>query len=132
MTTLRGEQPFIITTNTENDMALFMLMGKYSPESLKAIMDGGQDREAAARKAIEAAGGKLLGFYGMFGQDYNVAVIVEAAGNAEYIGGIAPAITSGTFTAFKSIPLYTAAEVVKGSKIAKKVAGAYSPPAKSK
>jgi uncharacterized protein with GYD domain len=113
-------------------MALFMLMGKYSPESLKAIMDGGQDREAAARKVIEAAGGKLIGFYGMFGQDYNVAVIVEAPGNAEYIGGIAPAITSGTFTAFKSIPLYTAADVVKGSKIFKKTAGAYSAPVKSK
>src|SRR5436190_7506347 len=113
-------------------MALFMLMGKYSPEAMKSIMETGSDREAAARKVIEAAGGKLLGFYGMFGQEYNVAVIVEAAGNAEYIGGIAPAITSGTFTAFKSIPLYTAAEVVKGSKIAKKVAPSYSPPVKSK
>ena len=113
-------------------MALFMLMGKYSPESLKAILDGGQDREAAARKVIEAAGGKLLGFYGMFGQDYNVAVIVEAAGNAEYMGAIAPAITSGTFTAFKSIPLFTAADVVKASKIAKKVTASYIPPVKSK
>src|SRR5438045_2335586 len=102
-------------------MALFMLMGKYSPEALKAILETGSDREAAARKVIEAAGGKLLGFYGMFGQDYNVALIVETAGNAEYIGAIGPAIMSGTFAAFKSIPLYTASDVVKASKIAKKV-----------
>ena len=110
-------------------MALFMLMGKYSPDALKAIMQTGSDREAAAKKAIEAAGGKLLGFYGMFGQDYNIALIVEAPGNAEYIGAIAPAIMSGTFAAFKSIPLYTAGDVVKASKIAKKVGAKYRPPA---
>jgi uncharacterized protein with GYD domain len=113
-------------------MALFMLMGKYSPEAMKAILDTGSDREAAARKALEAAGGKLLGFYGMFGQEYNVAIIADVPGNAEYIGAIAPALMSGTFAAFKSIPLYTAGDVVKASKIARKVAAAYSPPAKSK
>lgn len=113
-------------------MALFMLMGKYSPEALKAIMQSGSDREAAAKAALEAAGGKLLGFYGMFGQDYNVAIIAEVPGNAEYIGAIAPALMSGTFAAFKSIPLYTAGDVVKASKIAKKVGAAYSPPAKLK
>ena len=109
-------------------MALFMLMGKYSPEAMKAILEKGSDREAAAKTAIEAAGGKLLGFYGMFGQDYNVAIIVEVAGNAEYIGAIAPALMSGTFSAFKSIPLFTSAEVTKASQIAKKVAKSYKPP----
>lgn len=109
-------------------MALFMLMGKYSPEAMKAILETGSDREAAAKKAVEAAGGKLLGFYGMFGQDYNVAIIAETPGNAEYIGAIAPALMSGTFAAFKTIPLYRASEVVKASKIAKKVAASYKPP----
>ena len=111
-------------------MALFMLMGKYSPESLKAILETGSNREEAAKTAIEAAGGKLLGFYGMFGQDYNVVIIAEVAGNAEYIGAIAPALMAGTFSAFKSIPLYTAGEVVKASKIAKKVGTSYRPPAR--
>ena len=110
-------------------MALFMLMGKYSPEAMKAILETGSDREAAAKTALEAAGGKLLGFYGMFGQDYNVAIIAEVPGNAEYIGAIAPALMSGTFSAFKSIPLFTSAEVQKASKIAKKVAAKYRPPA---
>ena len=109
-------------------MALFMLMGKYSPEAMKAIMASGSDREAAAKTALEAAGGKLLGFYGMFGQDYNVAIIAEMPGNAEYIGAIAPVISSGTFSAFKTIPLFTAGDVMKGSKIAKKVGAAYKPP----
>ena len=55
-------------------MALFMLMGKYSPDALKAILE------------------------------------------------------TGTFSAFKSVPLFTAADVQKASKIAKKVATAYKPP----
>ena len=109
-------------------MALFMLMGKYSPEAMKAIMASGSDREAAAKTALEAAGGKLLGFYGMFGQDYNVAIIADMPGNAEYIGAIAPVISSGTFSAWKTIPLFTADDVVKAAKIAKKVGAAYKPP----
>lgn len=113
-------------------MALFMLMGNYSPEALKSILESGSDREEATRKAIEAAGGKLLGFYGMFGQEYGIAIIVDVPGNAEYIGGIAPAIMSGTLAAWKSIPLFTAGDVVKGSKIAKKVAASYKPPGKSR
>ncbi len=111
-------------------MALYMLMGKYSPQAMTAILETGSNREAAARQAVEAAGGKLLGFYGMYGQDYNVAIISELPGNAEYMGAIAPALMSGTFSAFKTIPLYTAAEVTKASKIARKVAKKYRPPSK--
>jgi uncharacterized protein with GYD domain len=114
------------------NMALFMLMGKYSPEAMKAILETGSDREAAAKTAVEAAGGKLLGFYGMFGQDYNVAIIAETPGNAEYMGAIAPALMAGTFTAFRSIPLYKASDVVKASEIAKKVSAAYTPPTRAK
>ena len=88
-------------------MTMYMLMAKYSATALKAIIETGSDREAAAREAIEAAGGKLHGFYGMFGQEYGLAMIVEAPGHAEYIGGISPAISSGVFESlrlFRSIP----------------------------
>lgn len=109
-------------------MAMYMLMAKYSAAALKAIMETGSDREAAARQAVEAAGGKLHGFYGMFGQDYGLALIIEAPGHAEYIGGIAPAVASGTFDSFKTIPLYTSADVAKALPIAKKVRAVYKPP----
>jgi uncharacterized protein with GYD domain len=109
-------------------MAMYMLMARYSPAALKAVMETGSDREAAARQAVEAAGGKLHGFYGMFGQEYGMVLIVEAAGHAEYIGGIMPAILSGTFESYKTIPLYTWEDVKKALPIAKKVRGAYKPP----
>jgi uncharacterized protein with GYD domain len=110
-------------------MAMYMLMAKYSPAALKAIMESGSDREAAARQAIEAAGGKLHGFYGMFGQEYGLAMIVEAPGHAEYIGAVAPAISSGTFESYKTVPLYTWADVKKALPIAKQVRAVYRPPA---
>ena len=109
-------------------MALYMLMGSYSPEAVKAIIEQGSDREAAARQAVEAAGGKLLGFYGMFGQEHNIVVIVEMPGPAEYIATVATAILSGTIVSWKSIPLYTSADLIKASKVAAQVKAAYQPP----
>lgn len=110
-------------------MALFMMMGRYSPEAVKAIMDSGSNREEASRKAVEAAGGKLLGFYGMFGQDYHVALIVDMPSAAEYIGTLATAMITGAFAAYKTIPLYTAADLAKASSVSKKVRSVYRAPA---
>lgn len=109
-------------------MAMYMLMAKYTAAALKAIGESGSDREAIARKAVEAAGGKLHGFYGMFGQKYGLAMIVETAGHAEYIGGVMPAISSGIFESYKTIPLYTWNDVKNAMPIAKKVREVYTPP----
>jgi len=65
----------------------------------------------------------------MFGQEYGLAMIVEVLGHAEYIGAIAPAISSGTFESYETIPLYSWADVTKALPIAKKVRAVYKPPA---
>jgi hypothetical protein len=56
-------------------------------------------------------------------------MIVEAPGHAEYIGAIAPAIGSGTFESYKTIPLCSWADVAKALPIATKVQAVYKPPA---
>src|ERR1700744_4562286 len=109
-------------------MAMYMLMAKYSSASLKAIIETGSDGEAAARQAIEAAGGKPPGLYGLFGQKNGMAMIIEAPGHAEYIGGVSPAVSSGVFESYKTIPLYTSADVANSLPIAKKVRAVYRPP----
>ena len=109
-------------------MALYMLMAKYSTASLRGIMETGGDREAAARTAVETAGGKLVGFYGMLGQEYGMALIVDMPGHAEYLAAVGPAIAAGVFDSYKTIPLYTSADVAKAVPIAKKVAAVYRPP----
>jgi uncharacterized protein with GYD domain len=110
-------------------MPMYMLLAKYTPAALKAIAESGSDREAVARKAAEAAGCKLHGFYGAFGQEYGMVLIIEAPGHAEYLGGVAPALTSGAFESYKTVPLYTWGDVARSMPLAQKVAGVYKPPA---
>jgi len=109
-------------------MAMYMLMARYSAAALRDIEKTGSDREVMARKAIEAAGGKLHGFYGMFGQEYGLVMIVEAPGHAEYIGAVMPAINSGTFESYKTVPLYTWDDIANAMPIARKVSKLYQPP----
>ena len=107
----------------------FCFTGQYTPQSLNAILDNPtMNRYEVAKKLIEAAGGKLHGFYGMFGQEYGLAMIVEAPSHAEYIGAIIPAVAAGTFESYKTVPLYTAADVTKAIAVSKKVAEVYRPP----
>jgi uncharacterized protein with GYD domain len=42
-------------------MAMYILMAKYSGAALKAIIEKGSDREAAARQTVEAAGASCMG-----------------------------------------------------------------------
>ncbi len=122
------EQRSRFSPNDEgNVMALYMFMAKYTTQAIRDIVATGSDRESAANAAIEAAGGKLLGFYGMFGQEYNIAIIADMPGNAEYIAAVGSAIGSGALDSYKSIPLYTPAEVLKAAKIAINVSKAYTP-----
>jgi len=109
-------------------MAMYMLMARYSPTALKGVVESGSDREAAARAAIEAAGGKLVGFYGMFGQEYQIALIADMPGHAEYLGAVTPAVVAGVFESYKTIPLYTVADVLKSGPIARKVREIYRAP----
>jgi len=106
-------------------MALYMVMGRYSEEAIEAMVENGSDREAAARIAVEAAGGKLLSFYGLIGQDYQVAITFEVPGTAELLGALMPAITSGVLEDWKTIPLCTASELAKGAALARKVSESY-------
>ncbi len=109
-------------------MALYMFMAKYTPAAVKAIAEGNDDREAAVRKTCEAAGGKLIGFYGLLGQEYHVVLITEMPSVSEYIGTVLVATLGGAVESFKTIPMYTNGEMQKARDVYKKVKGAYAPP----
>ena len=50
---------------------LFCLQGRYTAESLHNIIDNKEDRTAAAA-LCESAGGKLVGMFGVMGQDHHI------------------------------------------------------------
>ena len=109
-------------------MVLFMFMAKYTPAAVKAIAEGNDDREQAVRKACEAAGGKLIGFYGMLGQEHHVVLITEMPSVSEYIGTVLAATLGGAIESFKTIPMYDNAEMQKAREVYKQVKSAYAPP----
>ena len=112
-------------------MALYMLQAKYTPEAIRNIAESGSNREEEARTAVAQYGGKLIGFYGMMGEDYHVAIIVEYDQLPNYLGTVLTIALGGAIADFKTIALYTASDVVNASKIYQENKGAYSPPPRS-
>ena len=100
-------------------MALYMLQAKYTPEAIRNIAESGDNREEAIRPMVEGNGGKLLGFYGMMGHDYHVALIVEFDSLPNYIGTVLTGVLGGAISDFKTIALYTADDVVHASQVYK-------------
>jgi uncharacterized protein with GYD domain len=61
-------------------MGTYVLRGRYNAEALKGMMMSPEDREAAIAKVVEAAGGKLIGYYVTFGDD-DWLVIIDCPNN---------------------------------------------------
>jgi uncharacterized protein with GYD domain len=97
-------------------MSIYMWMGKYTPAAALSIVEGDSDREQAARVAVESVGGKLLGFYGMMGQEHHIVMIADMPSKVEYLGVAMAASLSGAIESFKTIPLYDNKEAMAARK----------------
>ena len=108
-------------------MSFYMFSGRYSQPAIKALVDEPQDREAAARKMIEATGGKLHHLFFAFGED-DVIAIIEAPDDAAMAAGALVIAASGAFSGGKTTHLLTPSEAKAAMEGAKKASGAYVPP----
>ena len=63
------------------------------------------------KNAIESAGGKFIGFYGLIGQKYEVMVISEFDELTDYMSVIASAIIGKGVTDIKTVNCYTGEDV---------------------
>lgn len=109
-------------------MALYMFMMRYTPEAVKSIVEGDTDRQEVARTVCEAAGGEMIGFYGLIGQEYHVALIADMPSVSEYVGTVLVATMGGAIESFKTVPMYSNEEMHKARDTYKKVKGSYAPP----
>jgi uncharacterized protein with GYD domain len=108
-------------------MGKYMLLGGYTTESWKAMIQSPSDRTEAARKVIEAAGGKLETFYWSFGEDDLVAIF-DAPDDITAAAGAIAVASSGALRNVRTIKLITAEESRKLLEKARTVAQAYTPP----
>jgi uncharacterized protein with GYD domain len=107
----------------------FCLTGQYTPRALNAILENPtSDRQEAARKLVEAAGGKLLSMYSFASEGPSIMVIFDVpdpnAGPA--ISGLT--VTAGTLQNVKLTRLFTQDEIKQVRQNAAKLRASYSPP----
>lgn len=107
----------------------FCLTGQYTPRALNAILEKpATDRQEAARKLIEAAGGKLISMYSVAADGPGVLVIFDVPdpGTAPAISGLT--VTAGTLQNVKLTRLFTQDEIKQVRQNAAKLRSSYTPP----
>ena len=107
----------------------FCLTGQYTPRAINNLLENPtQNRAEAAKKMVEAAGGKLVSFYGVPVDGPGVLTIFDVPdpSAAPAIAGLV--IAAGTLQNVKLVRLLTQEEVVQVRQNAIKLKAAYSPP----
>lgn len=108
-------------------MSYYLYQLSYSKEAIKAMVTNPSDREAAARKLIEALGGKLHHLFFAFGK-YDVICLIEGPDDKFMMAGAAAVASAGTVSASSTVKLMTAADAMAAMAMAGKVTGAYKAP----
>ena len=109
----------------------FCLTGQYTPQALNSMMDNPTtSRYEAAKKLIEAAGGKLISMYSTPTDGPSVMAIFDVpdGGAAAAISGVV--VASGALHNVKLTRLLTQDEVMHVRQKASKLRGAYKAPGK--
>jgi uncharacterized protein with GYD domain len=102
-------------------MAIYILRGRYSSEALKGMMASPEDREAAIAKVVEAAGGKLIGYYVTFGDD-DWLVIIDCPNNEIALSIAIVGAAGGSLTDTKTAVAMTSKQAVAAFKTAGELA----------
>ena len=109
----------------------FCFTAQYTQQSLNAIMENPTtNRHEAAKKLIEAAGGKLISMYSTAADGPGVLIIFDIpdanASSAAAISGIG--VASGAVHNVKLTRLFTQEEITHVRHTAAKLRGSYKPP----
>ncbi len=108
-------------------MATYLTCFDYTDAAWRQMVTNPGDREAAARKVIEASGGTLVAFYWMLGDHDGLAIfeVAEVSQAAGVLAGIAAAgVIKGTYTS----SLLDSKEARHALENAKSVGASYAPP----
>ena len=106
-------------------MSMYLTRFTYTPETWARLMKNPEDRRAAAKKYIEAVGGKLHGFWYAVGDQsgYN---LWEAPDNVSIEATAIAIIAGGALSSFQTTALLTVEETLAA--LARASSIAYRPP----
>ena len=107
-------------------MPYYLFKGRYTTDSIKSLVSKPEDREVAARKMIEALGGKLHHLFFCFGEE-DIIALIEAPDDETMAAGALLVGASGTMSGGSTTKPMTAKEAMKAMKKAGKASPSYKP-----
>lgn len=108
-------------------MGTYLSLFSYERESWAAMVRRPEDRSEAARRVIEAAGGRLEAFYWMLGE--HDGLVIYSAPEAEAAAAVSAAISSsGRIARIRTTRLLDAGEARRALESASVLASSYDPP----
>lgn len=108
-------------------MPHYMFQGRYTVESIRAMVENPQDRELAAKALIEAMGGKLHSMFFAFGNE-DVVAIIEVPDDKTAAAAALAIAAGGAFSSGATTKLMTPSEAMDAMSHAQKGVAKYTPP----
>ena len=111
-------------------MPVFVSLGRYSQNAIKAMLAKPEDRTAAVRELVERAGGKLLGYYVLFGE-WDYVTISELPGGQEAAAAVLAATGAGASSDSVTMLAMTGAEAKAAFEAGRALGASYQAPGAS-
>jgi uncharacterized protein with GYD domain len=108
---------------------LFLMSAEWSSAAVNALIQKPTDRSQAAKQVVEAAGGKLVAWYGTGGGDrQGLMTIVDVPDGIAIQALYNTSRASGALESIRIQRLYTPDEMVEGFRKAQSIQKSYEPP----
>lgn len=116
-----------LSVSPERGVAVPLYLAKFSmtPEAWAKLIREPEDRRETVGRLLEAAGGKLLGYWYAFG-DHDGYVLGEAADNVAIASALVSVAGSGAFRSLSTTVLMTVDETLEALRRAQSIS--YRPP----
>jgi uncharacterized protein with GYD domain len=122
----REDRPSLAITRWEGAaVPLYLTKFSMTPEAWAKLIKEPEDRREAVGRLLEAAGGKLHGYWYAFG-DHDGFVLGEAPDNAAMASALVTVAGSGAFSSLSTTVLVTVEEMLDAVGRAQRIA--YRPP----
>lgn len=105
-------------------MTIYITTGRYTSGAMSGMLAKPEDREAEVRGLIERAGGKLLGYYIVFG-DADWMIISENSSEVAVMSALVIGAASGAVTDVRTNIAVTSAQAKRAFERAQKSAGQF-------
>jgi uncharacterized protein with GYD domain len=108
-------------------MIRLVTRGRFTQDYVRGLLDAPEDREPAARRLIERAGGRVISFYFTTGET-DFLLISEANEAEAVIAALMVASAAGAISHVSTARAWTGAEFKAVAERAAREAKAYQPP----